>query len=67
MTDIATERVLAFATMEYARRDGEFGLAEESQGRLKALGVTVKYLRPQERQRRGFKRARGECGKAVRR
>jgi len=43
--DLATARVLAFAKMEYGRRDGEFRLAAEAREHLEGLGVRVQYTR----------------------
>lgn len=43
--DLATQRIEAFGTMELARRDGEFRLADEARGRLEGLGVRVRYTR----------------------
>lgn len=43
--ELATARVLAFAKMEYGRRDGEFRLAAEAREHLEGLGVRVQYTR----------------------
>ena len=59
--DPATARVLAFAKMEYGRRDGEFRLAAEAREHLEGLGVRVQYTRTrwpkQIRRRRSARRA----------